>query len=443
MSYQPDIGIVDTNLVDSHYCGDERRLRLTRMRRPSEISQTPTQSATELSSVRMVFAGLAASLVGIGLARFSYTPLIPVLIGIDWFDASDVFYLGAANLAGYLVGAISARVLIRHCSLPNLARAMMISVTLSFLTCAWPSPLLWFFLWRFVAGFAGGVLMVVAAPNILPLIRSERRGRASGIIFTGVGLGAAASGTLIPIVLESGLTAAWLSLALVSGTLTAATWFAWPRSQAFASPPQRSELPTADMRANLLRLYVQYGLNAAALVPHMIFLVDFVTRGAGFEYRLGAFAWVAFGIGAACGPFVLGACADRIGVARTLRVGFVVQFVFISLPLISHQYPAILISAFIAGAFTPGIVPIVLGRVREYLDGNPVAQQQAWSTATASFAAMQALGAFSLAWLFAYSGSYDILFGTGTLLIAIALLIDFSKRAGHRAEMKIGGGRNQ
>lgn len=51
-------------------------------------------------------AGLCASLVGLGLARFAYTPLIPAIIAAKWFSPSDVVYLGAANLAGYLAGAL-------------------------------------------------------------------------------------------------------------------------------------------------------------------------------------------------------------------------------------------------------------------------------------------------------------------------------------------------
>ena len=54
-------------------------------------------------------AGLCASLVGLGLARFAYTPLIPALIAANWFSPADAVYLGAANLAGYLAGALVAR----------------------------------------------------------------------------------------------------------------------------------------------------------------------------------------------------------------------------------------------------------------------------------------------------------------------------------------------
>lgn len=51
------------------------------------------------ATARAIFAGLCVSLVGIGLARFAYTPLIPPMIEAHWFVASDVVYLGAANLS--------------------------------------------------------------------------------------------------------------------------------------------------------------------------------------------------------------------------------------------------------------------------------------------------------------------------------------------------------
>ena len=58
---------------------------------------------------RGTISALCALLVGIGLGRFAYTPLIPALAAAEWFTASDAAYLGAANLAGYLAGAALAQ----------------------------------------------------------------------------------------------------------------------------------------------------------------------------------------------------------------------------------------------------------------------------------------------------------------------------------------------
>lgn len=38
---------------------------------------------------RATAAGLCATLVGIGLARFAYTPLLPALIAEGWFPSSQ------------------------------------------------------------------------------------------------------------------------------------------------------------------------------------------------------------------------------------------------------------------------------------------------------------------------------------------------------------------
>ena len=91
-------------------------------------------STTSRSAIWLpIFAGLAASLVSIGLARFAYTPLIPSLIQAHWFSASDVVYLGAANLVGYLIGALLGRPLANRTSNKTALRLMMLAVTLSFL----------------------------------------------------------------------------------------------------------------------------------------------------------------------------------------------------------------------------------------------------------------------------------------------------------------------
>src|SRR5882672_10138034 len=56
-------------------------------------------------------AGMCGSLVSIGLARFAYTPLIPPLIQAHWFSPANAVSLGAANFAGYLAGALLARLI--------------------------------------------------------------------------------------------------------------------------------------------------------------------------------------------------------------------------------------------------------------------------------------------------------------------------------------------
>src|SRR5690242_16400684 len=82
-------------------------------RRPSrtKIGRMQTADASppeERSELRLTLSALCASSIGIGLSRFAYTPLLPAIIFAGWFDSASAAYLGAANLGGYLAGALIA-----------------------------------------------------------------------------------------------------------------------------------------------------------------------------------------------------------------------------------------------------------------------------------------------------------------------------------------------
>jgi predicted MFS family arabinose efflux permease len=373
-------------------------------------------------SWRAVAAGFCASLVGIGLARFAYTPLLPAIIGAGWFDASAATYLGAANLAGYLAGAVLGRPIAARFAAARTIRGMMVLASLALFACAVPVSYGWFFLWRFASGLSGGALMVLAAPAVLPHVPPARRGFAGGVIFMGVGVGIAASGTLVPLLLRQGLTQTWLGLGVLALVLTLFAWGGWPAeaAPAAAQATHRHGHPTGALRA----LYLEYALNAVGLVPHMIFLVDFVARGLGQGLETGAEYWVLFGLGAVAGPILTGHLADRIGFGPALRLAYLIEACAVALPALGLGTVPLVVSSLVVGAFIPGIVPLVLGRIHELLAHHPAQQKPAWSRATIGFAVLQASAAYGLSYLFARSGGdYALLFliGAGALVLALAI----------------------
>jgi predicted MFS family arabinose efflux permease len=266
--------------------------------------------------------------------------------------------------------------------------------------------------------------MVLAAPTIIAHVAPSRRGFASGAIFTGIGLGIAASGTIVPLLLRQGLTQTWLGLAVVSLLLTIAAWNGWP-SQDAAAPAAHQASVKAPPPPALRALFVEYAANAVGLVPHMIFLVDFVARGLGKGVDAGAEFWVLYGLGAIAGPLLAGHLADRAGFGPALRVAYLLQLIAVALPAVSSSSSLLMVSSVLVGAFTPGIVPLVLGRVNELLAHHPAAQKGAWRTATTGFAVLQALAAYGLSFLFSSSGGdYRLLFMIGAAALAVALAVD-------------------
>lgn len=388
-----------------------------------EITLTAVSEGYRGSGWRAVFGALGANLIGVGLARFAYTPLIPALVAAHWFAPSSADYLGAANLAGYLAGALGARALSARFGVAPALRAMMLTASLSFVACAAPLSFLWYFLWRFAAGIAGGVLMALAPAAALRAVPQRRRGLAGGVVFTGVGLGIALSGTLVPLLLEEGLVATWLGLGALSFGVAAAAWGGWPRD---ALPARQARPDDGARTAPVVALYLEYALNAAGLVPHMIFLVDFIARGLHAGLASGARYWVVFGLGAMLGPLAAGRLADHIGFRATLRLVFIVQAFAVGLLAATEATAALFLSSLAVGALVPGVVPVVLGRVHELVAGAE-RQQQAWARCAIAFAIGQAAAGYGFSYIFARSGGdYELLFALGAGLIAAGLLIDLA-----------------
>jgi predicted MFS family arabinose efflux permease len=381
---------------------------------------------------RYIFAGLCASLVSIGLARFAYTPLLPSLIQAHWFTASAAVYLGAANLAGYLIGAVLGRPVAAWLSNQRTLRLMMVLVTAAFFACAFPLSVSWFFCWRLVSGISGGMVMVLVAATVLPHVPATRRHLASGAIFLGLGLGIAASGTLIPLLMGLGLRDTWLGLGILSLVLTAASWRGWPAAEpaiaATAATAAGDQQPATDSKHfghAVHLLYGQYALIAWGIVPPMVFLVDFIARGLGAGAHLGSLFWVLYGIGAIMGPPLAGLLADRMGPRPALRAALLVEALAVAGLYASTNLVLIGVLTVIIGLFPPGIVPLFLARIHESLPHRVQHQNIAWSRATTVFAAFQAVAGYAYSALFNASGNaYGLLFLSAGLALGVALLVD-------------------
>lgn len=392
------------------------------------VSSTPAQLDRVLVW-RYIFAGMCASLDSIGLARFAFTPLIPELIHSQWFSTSSVIYLGAANLAGYVCGALIGRPIASRLRNEHALRLMMVLITAAFFACAAPLSFTWYFAWRFVSGIAGGVVMVLVAATILPHVPQARKGAAGGAIFLGLGLGIAGSGTIIPLLLELGLAQTWVGLGVISAILTAASWFAWPSSKLNRFVAEQPKARTAQ-KANLGRaikiLYLQYALMASAAVPPMVFLVDFISRGLGLGTHSGAVFWAIYGLGAIAGPPLYGFLADRVGPIPTVRLVGVVIATALAALYAADNLIVLGILTIVIGTFAPGIVPLALARVHEVIPENAPGQNIAWSRASILSAAAMAVAAYSYSALFnATGGNHRLLFLTAAAMLAIALLVDF------------------
>jgi len=299
-------------------------------------------ATAQRSQAGAIFAGGCATLLGVGLQRFAYAPLLPAMVLAGWLGPGAAGVLGASNLAGYLIGAASAPATARRLGLRLTLRAAMLSAAASLALCAWPGGLAWFLPWRILAGVSGGFLMVLAGPAVQQAVAASLRGRAAGVTFGGVGFGIVAGAVLIPVLLPMGLSSAWLALAVAALMLTLLSWRLWPD----VPPPPR--LPVSA--AGAWRLIVCYALAAAGATPQMVWWPDYIARGLGLGAAEGSLMWSAYGVAAAAGAVLCGALAGRIGIRRLYTAILALQAAGLALPLLNSSLACLFASSVLAGA---------------------------------------------------------------------------------------------
>jgi predicted MFS family arabinose efflux permease len=269
---------------------------------------------------------------------------------------------------------------------------------------------------------------------VLPLVPAGRRGIASGLMFTGIGIGVIVAGTLVPLLLRGGLTTAWAAIGALGLALTVASWRGWPQEAASSTneaPAAATRRPAAlRLALPVIGFYLAYALDAWGIVPHMVFLADFVARGLGQGVAGGAHAWVLFGIGSVIGPTVSGYIGDRIGFGAGLRLAFVFQAGFVALLAVSDTSLGVAASAIVVGALAPGIAPLALGRAHELID-DTAGRQAVWRLATVCYAIGQAIAGYVYSFLLDQGAGYPTVFliAAGTLVAALVVDVALSLRA--------------
>ena len=376
------------------------------------------------SWIRLSVGGSATLLIGMGLGRFSYTPLIPALIEGRVLSASEAGYISAFNLFGYLVGALAAlRIRASWGEIRTLNACMFISLACLIASIA-DFGFFWLMFWRFLIGATIAVMMIGSLIIVTRHAPSNRLGSATGICFTGVGVGILLSGTMIPTLLGYSLYAAWSGLA-VAGALSVAIGI-WgfsivPDDAPSVKPPINPNSSTRpSITPDVLCLICGQTMFSLGLVPHTIYWVDYLVRGLGHDIGFGGLHWILFGLGAVFGTYLWGRLADRMGFRAGLVLVFSALAIGIALPVIQPTHWALIFSSVLVGA-QPGFSAIISGRTHQIV--GPVQMAQVWRWMALTSGVFQAIGGYAYVSLFNATGNYTVVFLMGSGAMALGAVV--------------------
>src|SRR5437588_12691760 len=114
-------------------------------------------SGRMVTRARAALAGFAALALAMGIGRFAFTPLLPLMQDDAGLSLADGGYLAAANYLGYLVGALWAA---RSARSARAVHASLLAIALSTAATGIAQTMPWWLMLRFAAGVASAWTLV-------------------------------------------------------------------------------------------------------------------------------------------------------------------------------------------------------------------------------------------------------------------------------------------
>ncbi|WP_179404023.1 YbfB/YjiJ family MFS transporter [Burkholderia guangdongensis] len=197
-------------------------------------------------SARTVALACAIGLaVALGVGRFAFTPLLPLMLADGSVGLRAGGWLASANYAGYFIGAMScARFSIEPARMVRFG--LVATVLLTALMGVGHALPLWLAA-RFVAGVVSAWTFVFVSQWGLRRLAALHAPAWGGVIYTGPGVGIVLTGLAGRVLAGHRAEIGWLGFALLAAGLSAAIW----RSFGAGEPGRASAMPvqTAERRA--------------------------------------------------------------------------------------------------------------------------------------------------------------------------------------------------
>ena len=362
----------------------------------------------------------AGLLLGMGLGRFSYTPIIPMLIQSNQLTPAETGYIGAINLSGYIFGALLLPTLRNWSSEPKLIRICFIVGLFSLFASIAPLGFFWLAFWRFCLGVLVAIIMILCIAYVTRFAPENRVALATSISFTGVGAGILISSSILPYLLRFGLEWAWAGSAFIGLVATIVGLWCWRGAPNLEVSISLTNVSQQKLSNSGRKLVLVQALFSIGLIPHSIYWVDYLVRDLRNPIEFGSMQWVLVGVGGLIGTLLWGKLADRIGLNISLVIVFVTLTLSAISPVILTGIMALTLSSLLFGS-QPGSAAIIAGRAQ--FATRKHAMIKLWRYMVLAVGFSQILGSFFLVTLFNLTGNYTLIFAIGGSAFAMAATI--------------------
>lgn len=313
------------------------------MERTSTVA--PPASPAVASPARVALTGFVSMGTAMGIGRFAFTPLLPLMQQAQGLSLANGTWLALVNYLGYLVGAIFG--VVRPLHPGRAARTGLVAVALSTLGMALTHDFATWLVLRFVAGVASALVLFGVSGWALAQLAMLKRAELGGWVFSGVGTSIAVAGG---VAFLAGTTTgdpvpAWAVLGVLATLVVLATWRPYRRDL----PGHAAiDAPAPRMDRSAWVLTVCYGVMGFGYIVPATFLPA-VARALIDDPAIFGWVWPVFGVAAAVSVILMATVLKHVAPRRLCAWGTLVMAFGVGLPVVAMSIPTLIVSATCVG----------------------------------------------------------------------------------------------
>ena len=373
------------------------------------VSSPPAQE-TRPHAAAIALAGLVALAVAMGIGRFAFTPIMPMMEADAGLTLRAAGWLAAANYLGYFLGALYAARL----TLGQAVRGGLLLIAAVTFAMGLTHGFVLQMLLRLAAGIASAWVLVHVSAWALGKLLALGRADASGVLYAGVGVGVAAAGLVVMGTMQARWDSdrTWQLFGVLSLLTTLVLWRAFQGDDP-ALPTTGTASPRIHWTADKRRLLWCYGALGFGYIIPATYLPDMAHRYVTHPLAFGL-AWPVFGAASALSTWIAARWLAHVDDRKLWAICYLLMALGSALPALWPGLAAVLVAALLVGGTY--MVVTMLG-LRE-------ARRAAGAEATPFIAVMTAAFAIGqIAGPLLVSGVAHLRRGFSAALLAAAVLV--------------------
>lgn len=370
--------------------------------------------------LRAALAGMFTMAIVMGIGRFVYTPLLPLMAEAGAFDAAEAGFVAGANYLGYLIGALLASLAVFIPQRRFWAFAGLVASVATTAALAAQPGIAAMALIRFTSGLASAFAMIFATSIVMRRLALEGRPGLVAGHFAGVGVGIALSAMLVSALATNGVEwpQIWLAAAALALAMLVAVRVLMPGPLASGGISEAQEKVGGRFSRVLWLCIAGYGFFGFGYVISATFINAMAQAEPALHHVL-PWVWIVVGLSAIPSVWIWNRAAASVGLARAYAIACLVEAAGVGLPVFLATPASLIVSASLLGGTFVAITALGLTHSRALAPENP---SRAIALMTAAFGLGQMIGPVAAGILFERSGNLDAAFLIAAVALALAAI---------------------